>query len=70
MDRIPELNRELLTLYDYRKRHATYRADSNLLDSHRNSGLGGKPGQKSDSNNVADFADNIHNSGSTSMRQH
>ncbi|MBE3049861.1 alkaline phosphatase D family protein [Candidatus Bathyarchaeota archaeon] len=24
MDRIPELNRELLTLYDYRKRHATY----------------------------------------------
>lgn len=28
-------NRTIYTLYDYRKRHATYRTDRDLLDSHK-----------------------------------
>ncbi|XXG97282.1 hypothetical protein Hte_003578 [Hypoxylon texense] len=34
--RIPLPNREILTLYDYRKRIATYRTDLDLLASHQN----------------------------------
>ncbi|KAI1799189.1 phosphodiesterase/alkaline phosphatase D precursor [Daldinia bambusicola] len=35
-DRIPLPNREIFTLYDYRKRIATYRTDLDLLASHQN----------------------------------
>ncbi|KAI1375979.1 PhoD-like phosphatase-domain-containing protein [Hypoxylon crocopeplum] len=35
-DRIPFPDREILTLYDYRKRLATYRTDVDLLASHQN----------------------------------
>ncbi|OTB01003.1 hypothetical protein M426DRAFT_323788 [Hypoxylon sp. CI-4A] len=35
-DRIPLPDREILTLYDYRKRIATYRTDLDLLASHQN----------------------------------
>ncbi|KAK5939260.1 hypothetical protein PMZ80_008563 [Knufia obscura] len=34
--RIPQPNAELRTLYDYRKRHATYRADLDSIDSFQN----------------------------------
>lgn len=36
IDRIPLPDREIFTLYDYRKRHATYRTDQDLLLSHAN----------------------------------
>ena len=32
--RVPLPDREIYTLYDYRKRHATYRTDGGLLASH------------------------------------
>ncbi|KAI2783279.1 phosphodiesterase/alkaline phosphatase D precursor [Daldinia loculata] len=35
-DRIPLPNREIFTLYDYRKRIATYRTDLDLLENHQN----------------------------------
>ncbi|KAK5662121.1 hypothetical protein OQA88_8026 [Cercophora sp. LCS_1] len=35
MDRVPQPDREILTLYDYRKRIATYRTDADLLASHQ-----------------------------------
>ncbi|KIW19262.1 hypothetical protein PV08_03556 [Exophiala spinifera] len=34
--RVPLPDREIYTLYDYRKRHATYRTDLDLLASHQN----------------------------------
>jgi alkaline phosphatase D len=34
--RVPLPNRQIFTLYDYRKRHATYRTDLDLLASHQN----------------------------------
>jgi alkaline phosphatase D len=33
--RIPQPDREIYTLYDYRKRHSTYRTDLDLLASHQ-----------------------------------
>lgn len=36
MGRIPQPDRTILTLYDYRKRYATYRTDLDLLASHQN----------------------------------
>ena len=36
IDRIPLPDREIYTLYDYRKRHATYRTDQDLILSHAN----------------------------------
>ncbi|KAF3071099.1 Alkaline phosphatase D [Daldinia childiae] len=35
-DRIPLPNKEIFTLYDYRKRIATYRTDLDLLENHQN----------------------------------
>ena len=35
LGRIPLPDREIYTLYDYRKRLATYRTDLDLLDSHQ-----------------------------------
>ncbi|KAK9770683.1 putative Alkaline phosphatase D [Seiridium cardinale] len=35
-DRIPQPDRDIYTLYDYRRRLATYRTDSDLLGSHQN----------------------------------
>lgn len=35
IDRIPLPDREIYTLYDYRKRHATYKTDLDLLLSHQ-----------------------------------
>ena len=34
INRIPLPDRQIYTLYDYRKRHATYRTDADLLLSH------------------------------------
>ena len=34
--RIPQPNAEIRTLYDYRKRHATYRADLDSIESFQN----------------------------------
>ena len=36
IDRFPLPDREIFTLYDYRKRHATYRTDQDLVLSHAN----------------------------------
>lgn len=36
LGRIPEPEGEIYTLYDYRKRHATYRTDLDLVASHQN----------------------------------
>lgn len=36
MGRIPLPDRTIVTLYDYRKRLATYRTDLDLLASHQN----------------------------------
>lgn len=36
INRIPLPDREIFTLYDYRKRHATYRTDQDLVLSHSN----------------------------------
>jgi alkaline phosphatase D len=36
IDRIPLPDRTIYTLYDYRKRYATYRQDAGLLASHGN----------------------------------
>ena len=36
INRIPLPNNEIFTLYDYRKRHATYKTDTGLLASHQN----------------------------------
>lgn len=36
IDRIPQPNKEIFSLYDYRKRIATYRTDLDLLASHQN----------------------------------
>ena len=35
INRVPLPNRTIFTLYDYRKRHATYRTDKDLLLSHQ-----------------------------------
>ncbi|KAA8893189.1 PhoD-like phosphatase-domain-containing protein [Sphaerosporella brunnea] len=36
IDRIPQPDKDLATLYDYRRRYATYRTDVDLLESHQN----------------------------------
>ena len=35
IDRVPKPDRQLYTLYDYRKRHATYLTDCDLAASHQ-----------------------------------
>lgn len=36
LGRIPQPDRQILTLYDYRRRHAQYRTDLDLVASHQN----------------------------------
>lgn len=35
LGRIPQPDRQLFTLYDYRRRHATYKTDPDLAASHQ-----------------------------------
>lgn len=76
--RVPLPDREIYTLYDYRKRIATYRTDLDLLASHQNSPwipvwddhgmLDGSMSPHSSFSNIrTEVADNVWRDGSTTL---